>query len=62
MTIETVEVPFQSDKLGRQYLTLQQLSEQPELVDFINRFPHCFFDDFKANVFWFNRNGWRHDG
>lgn len=54
---ETIAVPFQTTKDGREYLTELQLAEIPELGDFIKRFPQCFERDPVAEIWWFDRHG-----
>ena len=53
---ETIAIPFKT-RGNRQYLTELQLTEIPELQDFINRFPHCFERDPVAEIWWFDRDG-----
>jgi hypothetical protein len=50
---ENIAVPFCHTEDGRCYLTERQLSENPYLRDFVDRFRDCFTFDMRSYTYWF---------
>ena len=48
---QTVEVPIQSLKDGRKFISDQNIAENPWILDFINRFPNYWTRDYHLNGF-----------
>lgn len=52
----TFEIPFIT--IGnRQCLTGIQMTEEPAIADFVNRFSKCFARSFRQDVVWFYPDG-----
>jgi len=52
----TFEIPFLVSG-NRQYLTGQQMAEEPAIREFVERFPACFEFDCTRDIVWFYPDG-----